>query len=470
MSVGESNLFIDDCLNESIRELCSPIVGNRNASYDNAPFGIDVHKLVMGVIVIPYCRQMVRIESNFLDVVRCDEQVALAVLQHAVGISFNVIDPSKRAAMTVRCSGVSGGFLSKWPTAWFPEVSTRMGREPNERWRSMKIISLFASTVLSLFGVATAASGQQLAFDHASIMVSLGAPERAALEQAGLQISPDVNRNEGQGTASIAVEFQNSYLELVWVDASVPIKSSLERAAQKFRNRMAWRTSGWCPFGIASRRTTDQELTLPFPTWSWTADWMPKGAEMIMLTPREDTRSPALYIEPRALTDQNKQAALAARFHHPLGVHRITSVRLVSPKTISRSNRWSTCRRRRSWALGKARNGCWNSPLTTASRKDPKTCGPRYRSSCVTNPPKSMSVIGIFRQPLAKSLIWGLRPTTGCDVFSLCRLENPSERVPPAETPNFSDHSMSTGCCVEDSPRKLGTKAGRPPGLHPTQV
>ena len=197
----------------------------------------------------------------------------------------------------------------------------------------MKIIPLFASTVLSLFGVATAASGQQLAFDHASIMVSLGAPERAALEQAGLQISPDVNRNEGQGTASIAVEFQNSYLELVWVDASVPVKPSLERAAQKFRNRMAWRTSGWCPFGIASRRTTDQELTLPFPTWSWTADWMPKGAEMIMLTPREDTRSPALYIEPRALTDQDKQAALAARFHHPLGVHRITSVRLVSPKT-----------------------------------------------------------------------------------------------------------------------------------------
>lgn len=197
----------------------------------------------------------------------------------------------------------------------------------------MKVIAVVVSTVLSFAGVAMAATGQQLAFDHASIMVSPGAPERTALEQAGLQISPGVNRNEGQGTASIAVEFQNSYLELVWVDASVPVKPSLERAAQKFRNRMAWRTSGWCPFGIASRRTTDQELTLPFPTWSWTADWMPKGAEMVMLTPREDTRSPALYIEPRALTDQDKQAALAARFHHPLGVHRITSVRLVSPKT-----------------------------------------------------------------------------------------------------------------------------------------
>ena len=197
----------------------------------------------------------------------------------------------------------------------------------------MKIIALFASTVLSLVGVATTASGQQLAFDHASIMVSPGAPERAALEQAGLQVSPDLNRNEGQGTTSIAVEFQNSYLELVWVDASVTVNPSAERAVQKFRNRVAWRTSGYCPFGIASRRTTDEKLALPFPTWSWSAGWMPKGAEIVMLTPREDTPSPALYIEPRAVTDQAKQAALAAKFHHPLGVHRITSVRLSSPKT-----------------------------------------------------------------------------------------------------------------------------------------
>src|SRR5205085_10090320 len=47
--------------------------------------------------------------------------------------------PSQRAWASVvscsylRCSGVSGGFLSTWPTPWFPEVSTRMGREPNER-------------------------------------------------------------------------------------------------------------------------------------------------------------------------------------------------------------------------------------------------------------------------------------------------------------------------------------------------
>ena len=195
----------------------------------------------------------------------------------------------------------------------------------------MKIISFLALAALSFVSVATA-DDQQLAFDHVSIMVSPNAPERSALEQAGFQISPDVNRNEGQGTASLAVEFENSYLELMWVDSSVHVEPSLQRAVQKFRNRMAWRTSGWCPFGIGLRRSTDEKLALSFPTWSWTAEWMPKGAEMVMLTPRDDTRSPALHIEPRAFTDQGKQAALAAKFHHPLGVHRITSVRLVSPR------------------------------------------------------------------------------------------------------------------------------------------
>jgi len=235
----------------------------------------------------------------------------------------------------------------------------------------MKVTTYLALTALWSAGVAMAATGQQLAFDHASIMVSPGAPERAALEQAGLQISPDLNRNEGQGTASIAMEFQNSYLELVWVDASVTVNPSAERAVQKFRNRVAWRTSGYCPFGVASRRTTHDKLTLPFPTWSWSADWMPKGAEMVMLTPRDDTRSPALYIESRAVTDQAKQATLAAKFHHPLGVHRITSVRLISPKSYQPIAPLSYLQQQRIVNLGKGEQ--WLLELTFDGGKQKKS-------------------------------------------------------------------------------------------------
>jgi hypothetical protein len=95
---------------------------------------------------------------------------------------------------------------------------------------------------------------------------------------------------------------------------------------------MLWRSSGWCPIGIGLRRTTTASDTLPLPTWSWTAEWMPKGSTMVMLTPRDDTRSPALFVEPGALADTAEQAARGARSHHPIRCRRITALRLISPR------------------------------------------------------------------------------------------------------------------------------------------
>jgi len=179
---------------------------------------------------------------------------------------------------------------------------------------------------------ALAAAPPQLQFDHVWIMVSPNAPERAALERAGFQIAKDVNRHDGQGTASITAEFENSYLELMWPDSTVNVEPGLERAVQKFQQRMKWRSSGWCPIGVGFRQITPSNVALPFPTWSWTAEWMPKGSAMIMLTPRDDTRSPALFIEPRTLTDSGEQAQRASLYHHPIGARRITSILLVSAK------------------------------------------------------------------------------------------------------------------------------------------
>jgi len=188
-------------------------------------------------------------------------------------------------------------------------------------------VALFTAAVVH------AQAQPQIEFDHVWIMVSPNAPERAALQRAGLQISPDINRHDGQGTASITVEFENAFLELMWPDSTVAVRPGLERAAEKFRQRMLWRSSGWCPIGIGFRRTTPSDDAFPFPTWSTTAPWLPAGSAIEMLTPRDDTASPSLFVSPRALSGQGEQAARASRFRHPAGVHRITAVRLISPKT-----------------------------------------------------------------------------------------------------------------------------------------
>ena len=88
-------------------------------------------------------------------------------------------------------------------------------------WRS--ILHVVVLLAVSLICGTAAAAARELEFDHAWIVVTRDAPERAALEKAGLKISPDVNRHDGQGTASVSAEFLNSYIELMWPDPTVSV-------------------------------------------------------------------------------------------------------------------------------------------------------------------------------------------------------------------------------------------------------
>src|SRR5947207_15851318 len=197
------------------------------------------------------------------------------------------------------------------------------------------VISFAALLTATLVRTATAA---ELEFDHVWIVVTRDAPQRAALERAGLKISPDVNRHDGQGTASISAEFLNAYIELMWPDPTVPVAPGAERGVEKFKNRMNWRTSGWSPIGIGLHRT-GPSTTLPFPTWSIAPDWMPKGTAIEILTARDDTKSPSFFIEPAGLAvkeEANRKLGdndpKRAAFQHPIGVERITAIQIIRPK------------------------------------------------------------------------------------------------------------------------------------------
>jgi hypothetical protein len=195
------------------------------------------------------------------------------------------------------------------------------------------------SVYLGLFvSISRTVAAADLEFDHFWIVVNRDAPERIALERAGFKISPNINRNDGQGTASVSAEFFNAYIELMWPDPTVPVAPGAERGVEKFKNRMNWRTSGWCPIGIALHRT-GPSTTLPFPTWSFAAAWMPAGSAIEILTPRDDTKSPSFSIEPPALAvkeEANRKLPendpKRALFQHPIGVDRITAIRIVRPK------------------------------------------------------------------------------------------------------------------------------------------
>jgi hypothetical protein len=197
---------------------------------------------------------------------------------------------------------------------------------------------IFVTGFVALTSVRMTVAAVELEFDHVWIVVTRNAPERAALEHAGFKISANINRNDGQGTASVSAEFLNAYIELMWPDPTVSVAPGAERGVEKFKNRMNWRTSGWCPIGIALHRT-GPGATLPFPTWSIAPDWMPKGTAIEILTARDDTKSPSFFIEPSVLAvkeEANRNLTESdpkrASFRHPIDVERITAIQIIRPK------------------------------------------------------------------------------------------------------------------------------------------
>jgi hypothetical protein len=187
---------------------------------------------------------------------------------------------------------------------------------------------------LLLLGLALApraTRAQAVELDHVWVVVAGGAPERRALEAAGLRVWPTVQRHEGQGTAAVMVELDGTFLELLWPDSTVAVAPGREVAAAKFRARQRWRTSGWSPFGIGLRTRAGAPDSLPFTTWPLRLAWMAPGEALRMLTARADTTSPSVWVVPRSSALEDATIPAAAR-RHPNGARTITALRLTMPR------------------------------------------------------------------------------------------------------------------------------------------
>jgi hypothetical protein len=175
--------------------------------------------------------------------------------------------------------------------------------------------------------------------DHVWLVVAPGAPERAALEGAGLRLAPGVNRHDGQGTASITVELENAFVELIWADSTVPVAPGLEGLQQSFRRRADWRATGWSPIGLGFRRPPGATDSLPVPSRPVRAAWMPPGAELRLLTGAADSLAPRLWVVPAVMGVRDAAGEDSVRrgeggwatLRHPLGVRRLTGATVRVP-------------------------------------------------------------------------------------------------------------------------------------------
>jgi hypothetical protein len=195
----------------------------------------------------------------------------------------------------------------------------------------------FAAAAFLAGCVACAGEPPPLILDHAWVVVTTGAPERAVLEQAGFRIAPTINRHDGQGTASITIEFLNGFFELMYPDPTVPVSPGRETAAEKFRSKSRWRETGYSPFGIVFARTPHTPEEFPFPTWRVTIEWLEPGTFIEMMTPKETPKALSLSISASSVSTRESNEALArdpatnAMFLHPNGARRLTALRVQAP-------------------------------------------------------------------------------------------------------------------------------------------
>lgn len=219
--------------------------------------------------------------------------------------------------------------------------------------------SIFLATALlaALIPRQVPTADSPVELDHVILWTAPGAPERAALERLGFRIAPNVNRHDGQGSASATVEFVNGFFEMIWPDSSVPVEPGREILRTKFRQRMEWRSTRFSPVGVNLRRTSATSDSLPFPTYPLTSAWLPPGSAILRLTPLSDSLGASLAVGPRALLtppDSNiawliRRDPRAEPLRHPNGTRTITGLRVIAPPrglndATAMLDRWNVAR------------------------------------------------------------------------------------------------------------------------------
>jgi len=199
-----------------------------------------------------------------------------------------------------------------------------LGSENTER---MIMINRFLVLFLVLI-IINSGSTQDLAVDHLYIIVKNKAPEAVSLQKIGLNI-PVTSVHEGQGTASVSFLFYNFYLELIWVDNPEMLSKADSNLAQKFNASK----SGGSPFGLGLRRVNPKANSLPFPTYSYFAEWMKPGTT-IEMSYINQPNEPEIFIVPPYLAwnEQVKRVPqILAEINNDLDLKNLSGIRIIGP-------------------------------------------------------------------------------------------------------------------------------------------
>jgi len=197
----------------------------------------------------------------------------------------------------------------------------------------MKLLYIF---IIGVFMLQFNLHSQQLSADHLFILVDESAPSAKVLKEAGLKMDPDTLHHTGQGTSAVFFNFNNFYLELMWISHEEEAEKSGNKIIEMFRS---WKKGG-SPFGFVVARESNETDSLPFPNVSMYADWL-RPDESVKFGISNDIMLPSVIVVPRYLDydfiKTRYPEAIRELTDHPAGSLTLTSIRFSGTGSISES-------------------------------------------------------------------------------------------------------------------------------------
>jgi hypothetical protein len=157
-----------------------------------------------------------------------------------------------------------------------------------------------------------------------------------ALEEHGF-VFERRGSHAGQGTANHCAVFENAFVEILRARDRRELQSDLVRPLG-LDDRIRWRETGACPFGLCFRPTTGANAaSTPFRTWAYRAPYLRPGSGIPIVTPAGAVGEPLVFLsddpEPRWRAERDGLRC------------RITAVRVRRPASslpLSVGIRWFT--------------------------------------------------------------------------------------------------------------------------------
>ena len=173
--------------------------------------------------------------------------------------------------------------------------------------------------------------------DHVFLACSDVAAAKRVISDFGITLS-EGRTHPGQGTANVCAHFENAFFELLFSVDEEELESEIVRPLG-LKERIEWKTTGACPFGVCLRpvAASVEPDQLPVECWGYTPDYVPAGASIPIATPPGSIREPLVFIA----THRNPNPGSITTMHRgePRTLSRV-EIRYPETCQLSASVRW----------------------------------------------------------------------------------------------------------------------------------